>query len=234
MQSRTSTRPTYRHTSAQHMAARGGTRRRPSGADTARCSGAHERMHTAMSQCSGPQHGAARLAARRTTQDKQSAADAASAATVSPQRAEGPSALPAVLAVVVVVDAIDLPDSNHRSEAVLEHSRRSGGRKRDVALALLCSLLRRPSRNWRWSRPAKGATKRSASARKRGTADQEQDRSPDWLLRGSGESVGNRDARAVDQQGQPESSPQPKIRPRCTRSGRSQSSRAGTRNISRP
>ena len=129
---------------------------------------------------------------------------------------------------------LNLPDSNHRSEAVLEHSRRSGGRKRDVALALLCSLLRRPSRNWRWSRPAKGATKRSASARKRGTADQEQDRSPDWLLRGSGESVGNRDARAVDQRGQPEGSPQPQIRPRCTWSGCSQSSRAGTRNRSRP
>ena len=139
MQSRTSTRPTYRHTPAQHMAARGGTRRRPSGADTARCSGAHERMHTAMSQCSGPQHGAARLAARRTTQDKQSAADAASAATVSPQRAEGPSALPAVLAVVVVVDAIDLPDSNHRSEAVLEHSRRSG-RSRSLAISKACSI----------------------------------------------------------------------------------------------
>ena len=30
--------------------------------------------------------------------------------------------LPVVLAVLVVVDAIDLPDSNHRSEAVLEHS----------------------------------------------------------------------------------------------------------------
>ena len=121
--------------------------------------------------------------------------------------------LPTVLAVLVVVETIDLPDSNHRSEAVLEHSRRSGSRERDVALALLCSLLRRPSRNWRWSRPAKGATKRSASARKRGTADQEQDRSPDWLLRGSGESVGDRDARAADQRGQPEGSPQPQIRP---------------------
>ena len=130
---------------------------------------------------------------------KKSAADAASTATVSPQRAERPSSLPAVLAVVVVVDAIDLPDSNHRSEAVLEHSRRSGGRERDDALALPCSLWRSPSRNWRWIRPANGATKRSASARKHGTADQEQDQSQDRLLRGSRESVGNRDARAADQ-----------------------------------
>ena len=166
--------------------------------------------------------------------NKKSAADAASAATVSPQRAQRPSSLPAVLAVLVVVDAIDLPDSNHHSEAVLEHSRRSGSRERDVALALPCSLWRSPSRNCRWSRPAKGATKRSASARKHGTADQEQDRSPDWLLRGSGESVGNRDARAVDQRGQPEGAPQPKIHPRCARSGRAKSSRAVTRNRSRP
>ena len=145
--------------------------------------------------------------------NKKSAADAASAATVSPQRAERPSSLPAVLAVLVVVDAIDLPDSNHHSEAVLEHSRRSGSRERDVALALPCSLWRSPSRNCRWSRPANGATKRSASARKHGTAEQEQDWLQDWLLRGSGESVGNRDARAADQRGQPEGSPQPKIRP---------------------
>ena len=38
------------------------------------------------------------------------------------REAERPSMLPVVLAVLVVVDAIDLPDSNHRSEAVLEHS----------------------------------------------------------------------------------------------------------------
>ena len=129
---------------------------------------------------------------------------------------------------------LNLPDSNHRSEAVLEHSRRSGGRKRDVALALLCSLLRWPSRNRWWIRPAKGATKRSASARKHGTADQEQDRSPDRLLRGSGESVGNRDARAAGKRAQPEGAPQPTIRPRCTRLGGAKSSRAGTRNRSRP
>ena len=42
-QLRTSTRPRYRHTQAQHEAARGGTRRRPSAADTARCNGAHQR-----------------------------------------------------------------------------------------------------------------------------------------------------------------------------------------------
>ena len=121
--------------------------------------------------------------------------------------------LPTVLAVLVVVETIDLPDPNHRSEAVLEHSRRSGSRELDVALALPCSLWRSPSRNCRWSRPANGATKRSASARKHGTAEQEQDWLQDWLLRGSGESVGNRDARAADQRGQPEGSPQPKIRP---------------------
>lgn len=55
----TSTRPLYRHTQAQHEAAQGGTWRRPSAADTARCSDAHECMHTAMSSCSGPQHTAA-------------------------------------------------------------------------------------------------------------------------------------------------------------------------------
>ena len=165
---------------------------------------------------------------------KKSSIGAASAAYTGPLRAESSSASPVVLAVVVVVDAIDLPDSNHHSEAVLEHSRRSGSRERDVALALPCSLWRSPSRNCRWSRPANGATKRSASARKHGTAEQEQDRSPDWLLRGSRESMGNRDARAVDQRGSAEGAPQPKIRPRCTRSGRSQSSRAGTRNRSRP
>ena len=169
-----------------------------------------------------------------TNNAKKSSIGAASAAYTGPLRAESSSASPVVLAVVVVVDAIDLPDSNHHSEAVLEHSRRSGSRERDVALALPCSLWRSPSRNCRWSRPAKGATKRSASARKHGTADQEQDRSPDRLLRGSRESVGNRDARAVDQRGSAEGAPQPKIRPRCTRSGCSQSTRAGTRNISRP
>jgi hypothetical protein len=108
---------------------------------------------------------------------------------------------------------LNLPDSNHRSEAVLEHSRRSGGRKRDVALALLCSLWRPSSRNWRWIRPAMSATKLSASARKHGTAEQEQDRSPDRLLRGSRESVGNRDVRAAGKRGQPEGAPQAKIRP---------------------
>ena len=192
--------------------------RRPSGAITAHCSGAHQRMGMAVSLCSGPQHTAAEAAATQHAHDanKKSAADAASAATVSPQRAERPSSLPAVLAVLVVVDAIDLPDSIHRSEAVLEHSRRSGSRERDVALALPCSLWRSPSCNCRWSRPVNGATKRSASARKHGTAEQEQDWLQDWLLRGSGESVGNRDARAVDQRGSAEGTPQPKIRPRCT------------------
>ena len=129
---------------------------------------------------------------------------------------------------------LNLPDSNHRSEAVLEHSRRSGGRTRNVALALLCSLRRPPSRNRRWSKPAMSATKLSATASMHGTADQEQDRSPDRLLRGSGERVGNRDAHAAGKRGQPEGAPQPTIRPRCTRSGGAKSSRAGTRNRSRP
>ena len=186
-----------------------------------------------MNLCSGPQRAASERR-RRTQKTQKNSIGAASAAYTGPLRAESSSASPVVLAVVVVIDAMNLPDSNHRSEAVLEHSRRSGGRKHDVALALPCSLWRPPSRNWRWSSPAKGVSKRSASARKHGTADQEQDRSPDRLLRGSGESVGNRDARAAGERGQPEGAPQPKIHPRCARSGRAKSSRAVTRNRSRP
>ena len=76
----------------------------PSGAITAHCSGAHQRMHMAMSLCSGPQHGAAD--ARRAphdTRQKKSAADAATTSppSVSSQRAERPSTFPTVLAVVV-------------------------------------------------------------------------------------------------------------------------------------
>ena len=75
---------TYRHIQAQHEAARGGTRRRQSGAIMARCSGAHQRM---------------RIARKR--RSKKSAADAAIAATVSPLHAKRPSLLPVVLAVLV-------------------------------------------------------------------------------------------------------------------------------------
>ena len=90
---------------------------RGGGAITAHCSGAHQRMRMAMSLCAQALNMAPRggRGARRTTQDKKSAADAASAETASPLRAKRPSMLPTVLAVLVVVEAIDLPDSNHRS-----------------------------------------------------------------------------------------------------------------------
>ena len=55
--------------------------------------------------------------------------------------------LPTVLAVLVVVETIDLPDSNHRSEAVLEHSRRSGGRRRDVVHSERVAVLVTASRH---------------------------------------------------------------------------------------
>ena len=55
--------------------------------------------------------------------------------------------LPTVLAVLVVVETIDLPDSNHRSEAVLEHSRRSGGRRRDVVHSEHVAVLVAASRH---------------------------------------------------------------------------------------
>jgi hypothetical protein len=119
----TSTRPLYRHTQAQHEAAQGGTWRRPSAADTARCSDAHECMHTAMSSCSGPQHTAAEASRDAHDANKKSAVDADSAATAGPQRAESSSASPTVLAVVVV-DAIEPARLKYdRSEAVLSSPR---------------------------------------------------------------------------------------------------------------
>ena len=115
-------------------------RRQPSGADTttAHCSGAHPRKRTAMRLCSHPQHAASERC-RRTQTTQRSSLDAASAAYTGPLHTGSSSALFTVLAVVVVADAIDLPDSNHRSEAVLEHSRRSG-RSRSLATSKACSI----------------------------------------------------------------------------------------------
>jgi hypothetical protein len=86
-----------------------------------------------MNLCSGPQRAASERR-RRTQKTQKNSIGAASAAYTGPLRAESSSASPVVLAVVVVIDAMNLPDSNHRSEAVLEHSRRSGAQVLDVAM----------------------------------------------------------------------------------------------------
>ena len=97
------------------------------------CNGAHQRTCKAMNLCSGPQRAASERR-RRTQKTQKNSIGAASAAYTGPLRAESSSASPVVLAVVVVIDAMNLPDSNHRSEAVLEHSRRSGAQVLDVAM----------------------------------------------------------------------------------------------------
>ena len=129
--SRPSTRPTYRHIQAQHEAARGGTRRRLSGAITAHCSGAHQRMRMAVSLCSGPQHA---LQGRRHTQttQKNKAPQKPPAPPPSPLSApRGRPRCPPCPFLSRMVPATHTTDSNHRSEAVLEHSHRSGAQEHD-------------------------------------------------------------------------------------------------------
>ena len=76
------------------------------------------------------------------------------------------------------------------------HSRRQ---REEVARSPLCSLRRPPPGNGRWIGPAKGISKRHASAGTRGDADLDRQRAPDHAPRGSRSTSGNRRAETVGQ-----------------------------------
>ena len=105
--------------------------RRPSGAITAHCSGAHQRTRMAMSLCSGPQHGAPRLAraARHKTKKAPPKPPAPPPSTLSATRG-CPRCSPCPF-LLRMVPATHTTYSNHRSEAVLEHSHRSGAHEHE-------------------------------------------------------------------------------------------------------
>ena len=71
----------------------------------------------------------------------------------------------------------------------------------EVARSPLCSLRQPPAGNGRWIRPAKGFSKRSASAGTHGDAGLDRQRAPDCTPRGSRGTSGNRRAEAAGQGG---------------------------------
>ena len=74
-------------------------------------------------------------------------------------------------------------------------------RREEVALAPLCSLRPPPAANRRWIQPAKGFSKRSASAGMHMDKDLEQERAPDHTPRGARGMGGSKEERAVGQGG---------------------------------
>ena len=124
-QSHTSTWSTYRHMQAQHEAAQGGTRRRSSGTETPRCSGAHQRMRMAMSLCSGPQHVASERRHRTQTTRKKAASTPPAPPTPARCAPRARPRCPPCSSCPLSCEHVDHAFTNHCSEAVLEHSRRS-------------------------------------------------------------------------------------------------------------
>ena len=100
------------------------------------------------------------------------------------------------------IGAGDKRRASAASEALAAHAAaQRGPRGEVVALAPLCSLRPPPAGNGRWIQPAKGFSKRSASAGTHRDKDLEQQRSPDHTPRGARGMGGSKEERSVGQGG---------------------------------